>query len=193
MIAALRRGKPGAYVLPSREFTMHVKRTATIVVVGGALAAWLAGAATSSRAVPDPIVPRPAVIDARGADLAGEIARLHERLRPSTTPRAPARNVFRYQSAAVAAPQSLVAARPAIIEAPAAPKPALAPLRLSGIAEDEGAEGPVRVAIISGEGQLYMAKVGELVTARYRVTQITADVVELLDLQDNTTRRLALK
>ncbi len=163
---------------------MHVKRTVTIVLVGGALAAWLAGAATSNRAVPDPILPHPARIDARGADLAGEIARLHDRLRPATTPRAPSRNVFRF-SAPNAAPVAAPAAHPALIESPALPKAApLLPLRLSGIAEDPGADGPVRVAIISGEGQLYMAKVGELVTPRYRVTQIGADVVELLDLRD---------
>ena len=172
---------------------MHVKRTATIVAVGGALAAWLAGAATSNRALPDPIVPQRAHIDARGADLANEIARLHDHLRPSSTPRAPSRNVFRYSaapaSAAVAAPP-----RAAIVEAPVPLKaPAPLPLRLSGIGEDPGPEGPVRMAIISGEGQLYMVKVGEFVTPRYRVVQIGADAVELLDLQDNTTRRLALK
>lgn len=172
---------------------MHLKRTATIVVAGGALAAWFAGAATSNRPAPDPIVPRHPAIDARGADLAGEIARLHEHLRPSTTPRAPARNVFRYHAAPAAAPAALAVPKPAIVEAAVAPKPALPPFRLSGIAEDEGPDGPIRVAIISGDGQLFMVKVGEAVTPRYRVVQIAADVVELLDLQDNSTRRLALK
>ena len=37
---------------------MIVKRTATIAVVGGALAAWLAGAATSNRSIAPPIVGR---------------------------------------------------------------------------------------------------------------------------------------
>jgi hypothetical protein len=171
---------------------MHVKRTVTIVLGGGALAAWLAGAATSNRAVPDPIVPRPTHIDARGADLANEIARLREHLRPASTPRAPARNVFRY-SATPPPPLPPPASHPALVEAPLAPKPVLLPLRLSGIAEDAGPEGPVRIAIISGDGQLYMAKVGDLVTPRYRVTQIAAEVVELLDLEDSSTRRLALK
>lgn len=172
---------------------MHVKRTAAIVIGGGALAAWLAGAATSNRAVPDPIVPPRARIDARGADLAGEIARLHDRLRPSTTPRAPSRNVFRFSTSP--APQTPEAApRPALVEAPAPLKASTAlPLRLSGIAEDPGADGPVRTAIIAGDGQLYMVKVGELVTPRYRVTLIGADAVELLDLENETTRRLALK
>jgi hypothetical protein len=180
-------------LLPSELNAMHVKRTVTIVLIVGALAAWLAGAATSNRAAPDPILPQRAHIDARGADLANEIARLHEHLRPATTPRAPGRNVFRY-STAPAPSLPPAAARPALVEAPAAPKaPPMLPLKLSGIAEDPGPEGPVRVAIISGEGQLYMVKVGEQVTPRYRVMQIASDVVELLDLEDNTTRRLALR
>lgn len=172
---------------------MHVKRTATLVLIGGALAAWLAGAATSNRAVPDPIVPPRARIDARGADLAGEIARLHDRLRPASTPRAPSRNVFKY-STAPAPSLPAAAPRPALVEAPSAPKPvAQIALRLSGVAEDPGPDGPVRIAIISGDGQLYMVKVGEMVTPRYRVTQIAADVVELQDVEDQSLRRLVLK
>ena len=46
---------------------MNLKRTATIAVVGGALAAWLAGATTSNRAPAPPIVRAPAPLDARGA------------------------------------------------------------------------------------------------------------------------------
>jgi len=58
---------------------------ATIGVVGAALAAWLASAAAPSRAVPPPIVIHPPAIDSRGAELADEIARLHERLRLRST------------------------------------------------------------------------------------------------------------
>ena len=173
---------------------MHVKRTATIVLAGGALAAWLAGATTSNRALPDPIVPRRTPIDSRGADLAVEIARLREHLTPASTPRAPGRNVFRYHAAPVAAPTALRPAVPAAAAALAVPRPSsLLPLKLSGIAEDQSPDGPVRVAIISSDTQLYLVKIGELVTPRYRVTQITADVVELQDLEDHSTRRLALR
>ena len=55
-------------------------------------------------------------------------------------------------------------------------------MKLAGIAEDPEADGPVRTAIISGEGQLFMVKEGEAVTPRYRVAKISADVVELVDL-----------
>ena len=172
---------------------MNLKRTATIGVVGGALAAWLASAATSSRPIPRPIaIPTPP-IDLRGAELADEIARLRERLRPTTTPNQPGRNLFTFRAArprpAAAAAEP---AHPAITEAPAA-RPALPPLKLAGIAEDPGADGPIRTAIISGDGQLFMVKEGDAVTLRYRVAKISTDVVELTDLTDNSVRRLALR
>jgi len=69
----------------------------------------------------------------------------------------------------------------------------LPPLKLAGIAEDEGADGPVRMAFISGGGQLFMVKEGDAVTARYRVAKISADVVELTDAIDNSVRRLPLR
>jgi len=175
---------------------MNVKRTATIAVVGGALAAWLAGAATSNRAIPPPIVTERAPIDARGAALANEIARLHERLRPSATPHQPGRNLFVFHTPAPhpAAPPP-AAPKPALSEAaPLVPAVAQPSLKLAGIAEDSAPDGtPVRTAIISGEGQLFMVKEGENVTPRYRVVKISPDVVELLDLSSNIPRRLALR
>ena len=174
---------------------IQMKRTATIVVVGGALLAWLAGAATSNRAiVPPPIVQR-TPIEMRGEELALEIARLQERLRPTTTPRQPGRNLFSFHAAtARAARMAPIAAAPAPapVEAPPA-LPALPALKLAGIAEDEGPEGPMRTAVISGQGQLFLVKEGESVLQRYRVTKISADVVELIDLGDNSIRRLALR
>lgn len=172
---------------------MNAKRAGAIVLGGGALAAWLAGAATSNRALPDPIVARPARVDARGADLANEIARLHERLRPAATPRTPARNLFAFRAApAPAAPSTPVEApRAALVETPIAP--ALPPLKLAGIGEDPGPDGPVRIAFVSSDTQLFIVKVGELLTPRYRVAAISADVVELVDLQDNGTRRLTMR
>ena len=81
---------------------------------------------------------------------------------------------------------------PALVEAPPLPPP-LPPLKLVGIAEDPGADGPQRTAILVGDGQLFTVKEGENVTARYRVARISVDVVELLDLNDNSLRRLALR
>jgi hypothetical protein len=176
-----------------RLSAMQVKRTAAIVVGGGALAAWLAGAATSNRALPDPVVTRPPAIDARGENLAHEIERLHERLRPSESPRTPGRNLFTFRVVAPRAAAQPPPAAPAIVEAPAPTRPAEPLLKLSGIAEDPGPDGPVRVAFISGDGQLYLAKIGDQVTPRYRVERISTDVVELVDLTDNHIRRLAMR
>ena len=172
---------------------MNPKRTATIVVVGGALLAWLAGAATSNRAIePAPVISIPA-IDNSGVALEKEIARLHERLRPTATPTQSNRNLFSFRSAPVrAVPAPSAPTAPALVEAPPLPPP-LPPLKLVGVAEDPGADGPVRTAIVVGDGQLFTVKEGENVTARYRVTRISADVVELLDLNDNSLRRLALR
>jgi hypothetical protein len=67
------------------------------------------------------------------------------------------------------------------------------PLKLEGLAEDHGDQGPVRTAIISGFGDIFLVKEGESVTLRYRVAKISADAVELTDLTDNTPLRLALR
>jgi hypothetical protein len=173
---------------------MNIKRTATLGVVGGALAAWLAAAATSGvRESAAPIPERPSPIDANGNALAAEIARLHEHLRPSASPRQPSRNLFTYAprpSAAPALPPPV--SKPALVEAPASRPPAPA-FKLPGIAEDTASGTTVRTAIISSAGQLFLAKEGDAVTPRFRVVKISGEVVELVDLLDNTPLRLALK
>ena len=173
---------------------MNMKRTATIVVVGGALLAWLAGAATSNREPPPPVFERVAPIEMRGAELASEVARLHERLRPVASPRRaraqPLRVSRRRASGRCRRP---VAPKPAPLTEGAPPPIAQPSLKLSGIAEDAGPDGPVRLAFIAGEGQLFMVKEGDRIASRYRVNKISADVVELTDLADNSARRLAMK
>src|SRR5262245_31284855 len=152
---------------------MNVKRTATIVVGGAALAAWLAGAATSNHVVRPPIDVPPPPVDAQGAELAKEIARLHERLRPTVPPAQPGRNLFTFRSrpAPVAAPLPPPPSDP--LPVTAAPAPPRFPFKLVGIAEDESDDGPVRTAILSGDGQVIMVKEGELIADRYRVMTIT--------------------
>ena len=170
---------------------MTLKRAATMVVVGGALAAWLAAAATSgNRGIASPAVVQTPPVETSGDQLATEVARLHERLSPDATPRL-GRNLF-----AFAAPKPRPApamAAPALTEAPRAQPIAPPPLKLVGVAEDAGPQGPERTAIISGLGQLFLVKTGERVTSRYQVAKIDADVVELVDADNGTTLRLALK
>src|SRR5438876_4547268 len=127
---------------------MNLTRAAAILAGVATLAALVAGAATARHEVPRPVALRPAAIDRRGADLAKEIARLHERLRPDAAPRPQARNLFSFHAPrAVHAP---VAAEPrsAVGEAPAPAALPPAPFKLVGIAEDPGANGPIRTAFI---------------------------------------------
>jgi hypothetical protein len=174
--------------------TMTLKRTATIVVVGAVLAAWLAGAATSKRMIPPPIVTTPQAIDARGADLTNEIARLRDRLRPTAVPVQPRRNLFTFRSNSSNPIPLPAPATPSIPLEQAAPRPSEPPLKLAGIAEDGDPQTPERTAIISGAGQLFMVKVGDSVTPRYRVARISSDGVELSDMTNpGIVRRLIMR
>jgi hypothetical protein len=172
---------------------MNLQRAAMIVVVVGACAAWLASAATSgrrARVIPRAVDASP--VDVRASDLASEIARLRERLTPAAAPRQPARNLFVF---AAASPQPVVPAGSTLtdtVAAPAASTPAM-PWQLVGIAEDDGVSGPVRTAIISGAGQLFLVKEGEAVTPQYRVSRIAADLVELVEASSGSSVRLVLK
>ena len=69
-------------------------------------------------------------------------------------------------------------------------------LTLAGIAEDAEGGTSVRTAIISGNGQLFLAKSGDVVNdggSSYTVGTISADGVELTALRDGHTRQLRLK
>lgn len=171
---------------------MNLKRTATFGVAGGALAAWLAAAATSGprdSAAPPPI--KAPAIDSRGAELAADIQRLHERLRPNATPRQPGRNLFEFSEPKPRAARA-VDAKGALTEVVAVPAPP--PLKLAGLAEDPAPDGSiVRTAIVSADGQVFLGKEGDLVASRYRITKISAGAVDLIDVVDNVTLRLVLK
>jgi len=173
---------------------MNVKRTAMIGVAAVAVAVWISAATTSNVRTVVPVVPAKAsVVDKSGAELAVEVKRLHERLRPSDTP-VHSRDLFRYAGKGSASAAAVVTAAP---PAPAVQEqafaPLVAPLKLEGLAEDQGDQGPVRTAIISGFGDIFLVKVGDSVTSRYRVAKITPDAVELTDLSNNTPLRLALR
>src|SRR4051794_24332309 len=91
---------------------MNPKRIAWLVAGGGAVAVWLAGAATIAVRPPQTITaPKRAATDRRGEALAAEITRLHERLRPTATP-VQSRDLFRYASRAVERPGALPVAAP---------------------------------------------------------------------------------
>ena len=185
---------------------MSIKRTTVIVVGGVALAAWLSAAMNPGRAPAAPATVRPAPIDATGAELSGEIARLRERLRPDAMPRQAIRNPFVFRSspsrAASSSPvkiaDTVAAAKDAAAAAAVLAEQGRLRLSLAGIAEDPGPAGgaPVRTAIIAGNGQVFLAKEGDTVTDRgveYKLATISSDSADLTDLRDNTIHRLALK
>jgi hypothetical protein len=172
---------------------MNLKRTATIVVVGTALAAWLAAAATSGRrSGASAPAASPSPLDARGERLASEIAKLHHRLRPDAEP-SRSRNPFKFASSIPRASfaHSLPLPRDSVAVAPPA---ALPFLRLIGVAEDAGADGTVaRTAIVAGADNVFLVKEGDALADRYRVVRISADALELSDTSDGGVLRLALK
>lgn len=175
---------------------MSVKRIAALFLAGGALAAWLASASTAGGPQTIDSVPRISTpVEIHGAQLAAEISRLRDRLHPTTAPQAPGRNLFQFsRSRAAGAPAAaIVTAAPAEAPMPAPVVVPPPPLKLVGIAEDAGPDGAVRTAIISGFGQLFLAKLGEPVTDRYQVAKISGDAAELIDRDDNSTITIVLK
>jgi hypothetical protein len=154
---------------------MNVKRIAMFSAAGAVLAAMIADATTPGVRRPAPVVvpPNTTAIELQGAELAAEVARLRARLRPADQPQDPARNLFQFSArASRSAPGALPAPlEPAAVSAPPPPPP----FSLIGFAS----EGAVRTAIISGSGDLFLAREGDSITAQYRVIRIDADGVEL--------------
>jgi hypothetical protein len=170
---------------------MNLKRTASVVIVGGACAAWLAAAtAPHVRESPAPTGAAGAPRDARAERLASDIARLQGYLRPGADLRPSVRNPFRFAAARPpASPRR--ATTPAVMPTPPVMPPSPS-LKLSGMAEDAGPNGPVRTAIVSGMGQLFLVREGDTIAARYHVLRIGSDVIELTDMT-GTVFRLGMK
>ena len=62
---------------------------------------------------------------------------------------------------------------------PAAPLPP--PLRLTGVTESKVADGIQRMAVLTGGGQIYLAKVGERVAGQFTVVAVEPEAVVLRD------------
>jgi hypothetical protein len=172
---------------------MTAKRAAIFVVVLGALAAWIAAAATSGVRDVKPVAPfSPPAIDTSGAALEADIARLHDRLRPTASPRL-GRDLFQFAAVRPHITTPAVPTEPQPISTPAlAPPPRLT---LIGVAQDGAESDTIRTAIISTAGQLFLVKEGDDVTSagvRYRVTKISDDAADLA-AAEQTPLHLALK
>ncbi len=148
---------------------------------GGILATWLAVSPNHGVPAHSPAasVRRPASEkEPTAEELTSQASRLRNRsgaaeLRPST------RNPFKYsstKSSARSAPRERHIE--AAASAPAVPAAPLGPfLKLSGIAQNAGK----RTAIISGDGQIYLANEGDSVAGRYTVVTIDPEAVLLRD------------
>ena len=181
----------------SRTHFMTLRRAVTYVGGVSLLAAWLASAASYSRqadAPPPQPAPPESPTDRLVADVQAQAARLRERLASAPAPQQPIRNPFAFQQREVRVARRMPAA-PQPLFAPMLPPPPPEPaLFLAGVAEDQTPAGPVRIAMLTTRGDdVLLAKVGEMVLDRYRVTAIGADVVELHDTTTGTIRRLALR
>jgi hypothetical protein len=172
---------------------MNLTRTVGFCAAAGGLAALVAGATSGGRRLETPrTAPPSSGVETSTADLAAEIERLHERLRPTAVPQQPARNLFQFHQGR-SAPGIRPPEAPLPSETPAVQNPPPA-LQLIGIAEDAGADGvAVRTAIVSGLGQLFLVKEGDSMTDRYRVSRISSEAIELVDTSGGTPLRLALK
>lgn len=176
---------------------MQARRIVWFCVSSLALASWLASATTTS--VRPPVVPLPplksAPIDRSVAALQGEVSRLHERLAPTIEP-SRSRDLFRFSARPVERRRVVAAPRPAPVAAVADVAPVAAPrpvLSLIGVAEDTEGPAPVRTAILSGPGDVYLVKPGDTVRGQFRVEQVSADAVQLTDTASNQLFTLTLR
>ncbi|MPY89861.1 MAG: hypothetical protein GEU99_18300 [Luteitalea sp.] len=172
-----------------------MKTGMAVVLCGVAVMAvlWAAAAPRAPYRVPAVVHPTPKTEAERMADEVGAQAeRLRAYLRTAPGPRATTRNPFRFADPPrPRAPQGeITAAPPRAVRETA--QPAVAPLRLIGVAERVTTDGVERTAIISGEGQLFMVTAGDRVAAHYVVTAVGADAVELRDTETAAVRRLGL-
>ena len=183
---------------------MRKTRLALWAAGAALLAAWLSSAAGTlpgrapSPAPGGPVLPAqapPPAPSAERIDLDREVARMAAHLERAPRPRPVVRNPF---TLAPSRPAGAVSeGRPAVPGGWARRADSAdggAPLRLSlaGIATDETPAGPRRTAILSVEGQVVLARVGDEVSGRHQVQRIDDDGVELFDRGRQTSFRLRL-
>lgn len=124
-------------------------------------------------------------------DLQVRADRLDGRAAP---PPASRRNPFRFGED-LRAPREPQPAGPvaSALTAPVAAPPALPVLSLVGIVDRTVDGKAIRIAVVSTADGLVYVSAGERVSPRYEVASLTAEAIELTDLTDGSTRRLALK
>ncbi len=127
--------------------------------------------------------------DATTFDLNEATERLHARLDAAPRPRAPERNLFEF----AAPPTPRVTATSTPTPAPAEPPGLTAPpFALTGVAENKKDDATERTAILTGDNQIYFAKVGDRVIGLYDVVAVGADAIELREVASGQIVRLGL-
>jgi type IV pilus biogenesis protein PilP len=106
--------------------------------------------------------------------------RLRLKLREAPAAPTPRRNPFRFQRG----PQPTVSPEapedPTALSLPAAAAPGL-PLALAGIATTASADGPARTAVLSSNGDVVLARAGDVLPDGYRVVRVDEESVTLSD------------
>jgi hypothetical protein len=131
--------------------------------------------------------------DITSFDLTEAAERLRSHLDTAPKPASPERNPFEFGHAATprAAAVAVPAPPPPTVEPMGPPPPPL--LTLTGMAEHQKDNALERTAILSSSNQILFAKVGDKVLARYEVTAIGADAIEMRDAETGQTLRLGLR
>jgi hypothetical protein len=170
-----------------RRFAVVVTASAAMaIVIAGGGAAREAPQRTPSRA------PTAAEVAADRADVR-EIAVLHALARATSPPPVRGRDLFAFYQPFASAPMAKAPALPPdVVVAPADSEidRVEETLTLIGIAEEPGIDGPRRTAIISTHERLFLVSEGEPVGPRYRVSAISSDAAEVLDVATGAIRRL---
>jgi Tfp pilus assembly protein PilP len=181
---------------------MTSSRAAVYGVGAALLVAYLAAANMPSEDQPSPtraVRPAPAGPEALAGEVNAQAARLQARMAQAPVPDQSPRNPFSFglparAARAAANRDGMVHAAVAPDIAPVAMEAPLPVLTLMGVAEETTPAGPRRTAVIGGDGDtLYMVVEGQPVGARYKVTKIGADAVELEDLVTKGYRRIAMR
>ena len=167
-----------------------------LVSGAGVLSMWVVAAPPSrmpSRMTP--AQPREAAGAAAAAsDIEEQANRLQARLQQEARYREPGRNLFRFAPKPEARPGALAVAAPPGPVAPQLPTaPPPLPMRLAGVAVDQNGDATVRTAILSTFSGVVLARPGDEVLDRFRVTAVEEEAVDLVTLADGTPVRLTLK
>jgi hypothetical protein len=167
-----------------------------LVSGAGVLSMWFVAAPPSR--MPNrvtPAQPREAAgVAAAASDIEEQANRLQARLQQEALYQAPGRNLFRSTPKPAARPAEPTSTEPSLTTAPALPTaPPPLPMRLAGVAVDQNGDATVRTAILSTFSGVVLARAGDKVLDRFRVTEVEEDAVDLVTIADGTPVRLTLK